>query len=154
MSEYKVSIDSDGQKRTWPLVFENLGPSQVTCTNTVATFTVPAGISIVGPKKTGTSIIDVEQGFFNRTTNEYAIGNLTYGDSIPLDLEFQVDNISLAPVDGIFVVNVDLSSSCVETSELNNYATFLLEVVDPCTQVTLVMEGYTEEDGFVDIEIS
>jgi hypothetical protein len=108
------------------------------CHNTQVAFTIPSGVSLTGPSVAGSTEITVPQGYYNLSNDIWYVGDLAVSQQLLNNFEFTVDDISLKdPNDNRFLVVITLTSSCTETNTTDNVTTLVIEVVDPCTQVTL-----------------
>lgn len=107
------------------------------CHNAKVVLTMPSGISLTGPSNSGSTIINVPQGFYKLTNDTWYIGDLTIAQKLENTFEFTVDDVDLKGVDNRFLISAVLTSACTESSSTDNTATLVIEVVDPCTQVSL-----------------
>lgn len=115
------------------------------CENAKVTFTIPNGVSLSGPSPAGSTEITVPKGYYNLSTNVWHIGDLAVMEQIEITFEFTVDNINLKDSnDDRFIVIMTLSSACTEQSASDNTTTLVIEVVDPCTQVSLSIGATTD----------
>ncbi len=130
------TVTANGDKVNWNLVIS--GDSLIICQNAQTAFVIPSGVSLTGLSDVGSSIINVPQGFYNLTNNIWFIGDLAIGQQLNVTFEYTVDDITLKdPNDNRFLVTAQLTSSCAENPTTDNLSTLVIEVIDPCTQVSL-----------------
>lgn len=117
------------------------------CPNARVAFTIPSGVTIEGPSDAGSSIINVPQGFFNNSNKTWYLGDLAAGAKVENTFQFIVNNIALASEDdNRFLITATLTSACTEDDTSDNVMVYVIEVVDPCTQVTLSI-GVDSDDA-------
>jgi len=135
MSAYKT-VTANGELVDFKITVN--GDQFAPCPNSRVTFTIPSGVRLTGPSNAGSVIINVPKGFYNNTSKIWTIGDLAVGEKVENTFQFTVDNIALADEDdNRFIIGVELESACTETSSTDNVTNLVIEVVDPCTQVSL-----------------
>lgn len=147
------TVVADGETVDWSPNVKHNG-SGVDCKNAKLTFNIPSGVRLIGPTDEGSTKINVPQGYYSITDKVWYIGDLSDGKSIPSIFDFIVDDIALAdPNDNSFIVTATLTTSCAESNTSNNTDVFKIEVVDPCTQISLSIGSGSSESQSVDLSI-
>lgn len=136
MSTYKT-VKQNGDTVDWTMEVRNNSPT-VDCLNVKIAFTIPSGVRLIGPANVGSTQINVSQGYYNLSNNTWFLGDLAKGTMVTQLFTFIVDNIALKNEDDDrFLITATLTSSCTETDATDNVDVLAIEVVDPCTQVSL-----------------
>lgn len=150
MSTYKT-VNANGDSVDWvPNVRHNT--SMMTCYNARVVFNIPAGVRLSGPSDEGSTEINFPVGSYNLSNKTWYIGTLDPNKIITAPLEFTVDDIGLADDQNRFVITATLQSSCIEANAANNVANLVIEVKDPCSQVSLSI-GTGESSSQVNLSI-
>lgn len=146
-------VQNNGDTAEYPLVLENLSTSD--CFNAKIVFSIPSGVRLTGPSDQGSSFINVPQGFYSSSDTTWYYGDLLAGKKIEHSFTFTVDDISLADADDNdrFLVTATLTTSCTESNSANNVDSLIIEVQDPCTQISLSIgtEGTTTSSADLSI---
>jgi hypothetical protein len=136
MSSVVKEVTANGEKVSFTVVV-NGDPYEI-CYNAQVALTIPDGVTISGPSNAGSSIINVPVGFFKSSDKTWYMGDLAAGAQVQNTFEFTVNNIELVDEnDNRFLVVATLTSACTETDATDNVTILTIEVVDPCTQVSL-----------------
>lgn len=140
-----VYVQSNGDKKTWRVEISNSGGTD--CYNATITFTIPAGISLVGPLIDGTSEIEVSRGVYNPSEKRWYIGKVAAGETVSSPFEFEVDDISLADaIEEYFDVVALFDSDCPDPEDCDDEAHLLMRVGEECTEIDL-SAGPSDEDA-------
>lgn len=131
------SVLENGDTVNWTVEICNNSTVNI-CYNAQVAFTIPDGVRLTGPLELNSPIFDVPVGFLNRQSLIWFVGDIPPATCYTVNLEFTVDDIEEASEeDNRFIITADLTSSCVEDITTDNNGTLVIEVVDPCTQISL-----------------
>lgn len=138
------AIYANGDERTWVVEVEN--ETDRKCYNAKATFTIPDGISLIGPAISGSTAISVEKGVYNPSTKVWYLGELLGHQIVESPFIFRVNDIDLVdPTNNYFEIKVVVESSCTDSDLCDNTAYLLLQPGGDCKPVDLAA-GYDEAD--------
>lgn len=131
------SVLENGDTANWTLEVCNNSPVNI-CYNNQVAFTIPDGVRLTGPLELNSPIMDVPVGFLNRQSLIWFIGDLAPATCYTVNFEFTVDDINEASEeDNRFIITAELTNSCIDDNASDNTSTLVIEVVDPCTQISL-----------------
>lgn len=149
---YKVEQNGD----TFAPNIKVCGDQFQKCFNAQVSFPTVDGISLIGPSTPGSSIINVTQGVYNNQTDTWFVGDLDAGQCVTSNFSFRVDDITKADDDGRFYINLNLSSSCIESDSSDNVTTIVVSVVGSCDEgdLTIGVNQIHEQGGAGNITIS
>lgn len=140
-----VYVQNNGDQKTWKVEVTNSGNAD--CYNAKVTFTIPPGISMVGPLIDGTSEIEVTKGAYNPSEDKWYIGKILKDEVVSSSFEFQVDDISQAdPIEDYFDIEALFESDCPDPEDCDNEAHLLMRVGEECIGIDL-SAGPSDEDA-------
>ena len=135
MSTFKTAT-ANGDQIDWvPNVRHNT--SMMNCYNARVVFVIPTGVRLAGPAEVGSTEVLFPVGSYNISNTTWYIGTLEPNKIITAPLEFIIDDIAQVDDQDRFVITATLESSCVESNSLNNVDQLIIEIKDPCSQVSL-----------------